>query len=105
MLSPAVPAALITVAPVIFAALTEEAEVAVIRSMFSTPLTFKLPVPVTVDKPEIVAVNLSAVVAVLLPPSVTVSAPVSVVPKLMVSLPEPNFTVTADAALVVSTAS
>ena len=105
VLSPPVPAALITEAPVTFAALTEEAEVAVIRSMFSTPLTFRLPVPVTVDKPEIVAVNLSAVVAVLLPPSVTVSAPVSVVPKLMVSLPEPNFTVTADAALVVSTAS
>ena len=106
MLSPPlVPAALITEAPVIFAALIDEAEVAVIRSIFSTPLILRLPVPVTVDKPEIVAVNLSPVVAVLLPASVTESAEDNVVPKLIVSLPVPKLTAKEDAAPVVRFAS
>ena len=68
-------------APVMLAALIEEAAVIVVISTFSTPLIFKLPVPVTVERPAIVAVSRSAVVAVLCPPSVTESALVSDVPK------------------------
>ena len=91
---------LIAVAPVMLAALIEEAAVTVVMSIFSTPLIFKLPVPVTVERPAIVAVILSAVVAVLFPPSVTESALVNEVPKLRISLPEPNVTATAPVASV-----
>ena len=87
-------------APVMLAALIEEAAVIVVISTFSTPLIFKLPVPVTVERPAIVAVSLSAVVAVLCPPSVTESALVSDVPKLIISLPEPSVTATAPVASV-----
>ena len=91
---------LIADAPVIFAALIEDAAVIVVRSTFSTPLIFKLPVPVTVERPAIVAVSLSAVVAVLFPLSVTESPLVSEVPKAIISLPEPSVTATEPAASV-----